>query len=262
MKKILSIVLSLIMLLCFAQPAFAYNISDDIGESFVLHGSLFLTKETKAGEIRYFGERISVTRKDGTELKADDYIRTGDTLSYFGILDGYRIVVMGDADCDGHITASDARLVLRMSAGLYWNVKYSEKPETYGAFDTNYSGLVEASDARDILRVAAKIDDLSCFEEAVAAKKANAKPADYDDELVMVCMNPEYVNNDAAYTPEFYGDLVGRVEVMHKYAPDHVWLYLYLKKPSKENVDMLYEQCKKNDALIATDKNHIFYIEW
>ena len=76
MKKILSIVLSLIMLLCFAQPAFAYNISDDIGESFVLHGSLFLTKETKAGEIRYFGERISVTRKDGTELKADDYIRS------------------------------------------------------------------------------------------------------------------------------------------------------------------------------------------
>ena len=72
----------------------------------------------------------------------------------------------------------------------------------------------------------------------------------------------EYVNNDAAYTPEFYGDLVSRVEKWITYSDTHVWLKIYLKEPSKENLDTLYEQCKQNDAIIATDKNHIIYLEW
>ena len=262
MKKILSIILSLVFLFCLVQPAFAYDMSDDLKENFILNSSLYLIKETKAGEIKHFGERVTITREDGTDLKADDYIRTGDRLSYFGILDNYLIVVMGDTTCDGRITSADARLALRMSAGMYLNVKYSEKPETYGAFDTNNSGLIEASDARDILRASAKIDDLSCFKEAVAKQTENTEPSDYDDELVMVCINPEYANNEAVYTPEFYGDLVGKVEIMHKYAPDHIWLYLYLKNPSKENVDILFEQCKQNDAIIATAKNYIAFLEW
>ncbi len=262
MKKFLSVILSVVFTFCLSLPAFAYDINEDLNESFINSNSLYLTKETKAGEIKYFGDRIAITRKDGTPLKADDYIRTGDRLSYFGILDNNLIVVMGDTDCDGHITAADARLTLRMAAGLYWNVKYSEKPETYGAFDTNNSGLIEASDARDILRAAAKLDDLSCFEEAIAKQNENSEHLDYDDELIMVCMNPEYVNNEEAYTPEFYGDLVGKVEVMHQYAPDHIWLYLYLKKPSKENVDALHEQCSRNDALILSCKNYIFILEW
>lgn len=262
MKKVLSIILFLVFLFCLAQPAFAYDIDADLKESFIRSSSLYLTKETKAGEIKYFGDRIAITRKDGTALKADDYIRTGDRLSYFGILDNYIITVMGDVTCDGHITSADARLVLRMSAGLYFNVEYSEIPETYDAFDTNNSGLIEASDARDILRAAAKIDDLSCFEDAVKKQTESAEPADYDDKLVIVCMNPDYVNNEAAYTPEFYGDLVGKVEIMYQYAPDHVWLYLYLKEPSKENVDILYEQCKQNDAIIAADKDYILHVYW
>lgn len=261
MRKILTIILSAVFLLCLTQSAFAYDINSDLKESFILDNSLYLIKETKAGEIKYFGERITITTAEGEPLDADDYIKTGDMLSYFGILDEMHIVVMGDTDCDGHITAADARLVLRMSAGLYYNLKFSERPDMKGAFDTNNSGLIEASDARDILRAAADIDNLNCFEEAIEKKYENAEKADYDDKIIMVCMNPDYVNNEEAYKPEFYGNLVSDVEKWITYSENHIWLKLYLKDPSKDNVDKLVEECNKNDAIIVTEKNYIFHLD-
>lgn len=261
-KKIISIFSAIIICLTFSVTSFAYDFVDDVKSEFLFdYSGLYLTKETKAGELRYFGDRITITTEDGVPLDADDYISTGDKLAYFGILDNYTIVVMGDTDCDGHITAADARLVLRMSAGLYNNVKYSEKPDMKGAFDTNNSGLIEASDARDILRVSAKLDDFSDFEEAVKKKYANAKESDYDDEMIMVCLNPAYVNNEDIYKPEFYGDLVGNVEKWIEYSEDHIWINLFLKEPSKKNVDKLVEDCHKNDAVIVAEKNYIFYLD-
>lgn len=256
MKKFLSIMLSAVLLITFALSANAYNINADQNESFILDGGLYLTKETKAGEIKYFGERFEILSSDGTYLTADDYIKTGDKLIYFGILEN-TITVVGDVDCNGRITAADARYVLRLSANL---IPYKEQIESYGAVDANKSGRLEASDAREILRASAKIDNFSKFEEAVAKKYENAKEVDFDDELIMICLNPEYINNEAVYTPEFYGDNVSKVEEFAKYNDNHIWLTLYLKDRSKANVFALEEECNNNDAIICTSLNYYMYL--
>ena len=260
MKKLLSSFLTVLMLFSIVYPVFAYDFTSEIDEKFLYNGNLYLTKETKAGEISYFGDRVTICSADGTFLTADDYIKTGDELVYFGILKN-TITVIGDVDCNGKISASDARYVLRLSANM---IPFKDRIESYGAVDANGSGMLEASDAREILRVSAKIDNFGKFEEKIKAEteKQNNTEYEYSHDFVMVCMNPAFVNNSEAYKPEFYSDLVGKVEKWITYAPDHVWLKIYLKDQSKENLDTLYEQCQQNDAIISTCKNQIIHVEW
>ncbi len=63
--------------------------------------------------------------------------------------------LVGDANGDGKITASDARIVLRISAKL-------DKIESYNlpveALDVTGDGKLTASDARKILRISAKLE--------------------------------------------------------------------------------------------------------
>ena len=61
--------------------------------------------------------------------------------------------LMGDTNLDGKITAADARLALRFSAGL-------DIPTDVQAIlaDVNNSMVIHADDARAILRVSAKLD--------------------------------------------------------------------------------------------------------
>lgn len=61
--------------------------------------------------------------------------------------------ILGDADLNGVITSSDARLALRHSA----NIQKLSKTGSLAA-DINSDGTVTASDARAILRIAAKLD--------------------------------------------------------------------------------------------------------
>lgn len=64
---------------------------------------------------------------------------------------------LGDINGDGKITASDARIVLRVSA------KLEEKTEIITKYgDINSDGKVSAADARKILRVSAKLEKLPC----------------------------------------------------------------------------------------------------
>ena len=68
--------------------------------------------------------------------------------------DTINICVIGDINCNGDVTAADARLALRCSA----------KMEAFDgmkkcAADTDRNGVVNAADARKILRVAAKVDE-------------------------------------------------------------------------------------------------------
>lgn len=60
---------------------------------------------------------------------------------------------LGDVDGDGRVTASDARLVLRRAARL---VTFT--PEQDWLADVDGDGRVTAADARLVLRVAAKLD--------------------------------------------------------------------------------------------------------
>ena len=59
----------------------------------------------------------------------------------------------GDANCDGQLSAADARYTLRYSAGL----QEADSAFLY-TMDVNEDGKVNASDARRILRVVAKLD--------------------------------------------------------------------------------------------------------
>lgn len=60
---------------------------------------------------------------------------------------------VGDVNFDGKVTASDARIVLRVSASLH-----SIDAAATKAADVNKDGKITASDARKILRVSAQID--------------------------------------------------------------------------------------------------------
>ncbi len=64
------------------------------------------------------------------------------------------IVILGDVDGDGIITAGDARMALRASVGL--DVLNAARQK---AADTDTSNTIAASDAREILRAAVGLDD-------------------------------------------------------------------------------------------------------
>ena len=93
-------------------------------------------------------------------LADDDLVGTGCSLRQM-LLDSivilkYYIVVMGDVNSDGKVTAADARAVLRHSAELqdFANCQID-------AADVDFNGKVTAGDARKILRVAADLDTLA-----------------------------------------------------------------------------------------------------
>lgn len=81
-------------------------------------------------------------------------------------------VVPGDFDLNGQVTASDARSILRIAAKL--------DNETDGlklvAADINSDGKINASDARNALRLAAKIDNIEYEVHDVEIEKGT--PAD------------------------------------------------------------------------------------
>lgn len=106
---------------------------------------------------------IIVTDKDVTnQFKYEDLVPTGaylilvrfnkDTQQY-DFIDAVTVSVKGDAQPDGKITAADARLALRASAGL----EILSSQSTLSA-DIDGDGKISAADARQILRVAGKID--------------------------------------------------------------------------------------------------------
>ncbi len=66
--------------------------------------------------------------------------------------DEYTIILKGDVNADGSITASDARAVLRISAKL-------ENPEDIkkSAADINSDGKITSSEARAVLRFSARL---------------------------------------------------------------------------------------------------------
>ncbi len=66
------------------------------------------------------------------------------------------IIVRGDVDCDGKISATDARDVLRASVGLE---DFSKNEAVYTAADVEKDGKITASDAREILRAAVGLTD-------------------------------------------------------------------------------------------------------
>ncbi|MBQ8209518.1 MAG: hypothetical protein IJZ35_02910 [Clostridia bacterium] len=68
-------------------------------------------------------------------------------------------LLTGDIDGDGYVTSADARLVLRVTAGL-------EYADNKTVMDIDGDGKVMATDARRLLRVSAMIDEIENFAPA------------------------------------------------------------------------------------------------
>lgn len=91
--------------------------------------------------------------------------------------------ILGDADCSGRVNAADARIVLRVSAGLS---DIADIDFERGDYDKN--GKISAADARYILRFSAGLDPF-------AKPKPTPKPEPIKSKLIKitpVCQYPEY----------------------------------------------------------------------
>lgn len=102
------------------------------------------------------GASFVIYNNKGHFAEDSAYIGTGYYLNYQtvdGLVTNYTIIVTGDIDSDGKVTASDARKILRGSAGLE-----TLENEYKSAADVNKDGKISAADARTTLRVAANIE--------------------------------------------------------------------------------------------------------
>ena len=123
------------------------------------------------------GETVIVANLEkNEEVTGDTPIGTGNyvVLGYQGKLqDYYYAVVLGDGDGNGVITASDARIALRISAKIQ-----TASDAVNCALDVNSDGKVTAADARIILRVSAKLQAMpgTAEEKTTKPEEKTTKP--------------------------------------------------------------------------------------
>ncbi|MBR3596371.1 MAG: leucine-rich repeat protein [Clostridia bacterium] len=139
------------------QPDVSFEDSEDakVSESDVLVNAGLGTVEL----LSQAGEGAKILDKDGHELPVDKLPCTGMTLK---LSDGtkYIIVVLGDADCDGNLSSSDARLALRASVGLE---KYEETSPEFKAANVERGDGLSSADARLILRASVGLEDTKAW---------------------------------------------------------------------------------------------------
>lgn len=80
------------------------------------------------------------------------------TISFSAFAENIDTTKIGDVNGDSKITASDARIVLRVAAHLE---PETENIQLYG--DINKDKKITASDARTILRIAANLENIDCI---------------------------------------------------------------------------------------------------
>ncbi len=101
-------------------------------------------------------EGAYVTDAYGRICPADSGISTGLILC-FADSGSYETVLPGDTDCDGRISAADARIVLRASVGLE---SFSEGSAKYRAADVSADNMLTAADARAVLRASVGLEQI------------------------------------------------------------------------------------------------------
>lgn len=93
--------------------------------------------------------------KNGNELAADAPAVNGMKLVFADARE-FTVIVYGDTDCDGAVSASDARLALRTSVGLE---SYAAESAEYKAANVDSADQLSASDARLILRASVGLEN-------------------------------------------------------------------------------------------------------
>lgn len=86
-------------------------------------------------------------------------------------------VYVGDIDCDGRVSADDAREVLRFSVSLD---EFTDEQKKIA--DTDSNGNIDSNDARNILRMSVGLEDLVAF-EPVPEKPVEKKVADLTNKV-------------------------------------------------------------------------------
>ena len=107
-------------------------------------------------------EKSEIVTADGKKVADDAFVASGMKVilkdSTGKLVDEKVIIVPGDVDCDGTVSASDARIALRKAVGLD-NIKdYQES-----AADVDRDSKITASDAREILRASVGLTDKKDF---------------------------------------------------------------------------------------------------
>ncbi|MBR5423997.1 MAG: dockerin type I repeat-containing protein [Clostridia bacterium] len=118
-------------------------------------GNLYVAPDQTAADILALaGEGARIEREDGTEVQPGETVGSGMILVK---PDGTRevIVIKGDNDGDGRITAADARFALRVAVGLETPNEWQLKACLVTGGET-----VTAADARAILRAAVGLEPL------------------------------------------------------------------------------------------------------
>lgn len=104
---------------------------------------------------------VSITDKDGKAVDSKDIIKSGMVISLQDkngkVIDTMTVVVPGDNDGDGKITASDARTALRASVDLD---KLNDWQEDASNVDAIKKNEITAADARFILRASVGLENL------------------------------------------------------------------------------------------------------
>ena len=119
-------------------------------------------KTTVSTMLKNVTEKSEIVSPDGKKVSDDAVVANGMKIVLKDesgkIVDEKLIIVAADVDCDGKISAADARLALRRSVGLEEFNDYQEL-----AADTDCNGKVAAADAREILRASVGLIDTKEF---------------------------------------------------------------------------------------------------
>ena len=100
------------------------------------------------------GSAVNITNSDGTAVSETQYIATGMQACAPNSDASYALVVMGDVDGDGNVTALDAVNILKAVIGEVTLDSYEKKV----AADINGDGWVRADDAVELLKYVIGID--------------------------------------------------------------------------------------------------------
>lgn len=96
-----------------------------------------------------------------------------------------------DADGDGAVTATDARLILRFAVGIQYTDGFGWWDGTCSIYcDANRSGSVDAADARTALRIAVQLE------------KAESRAYVVTDSAAQSCVTDGYIKAECAITGE------------------------------------------------------------
>ena len=94
------------------------------------------------------GSAVNITKADGSAVTETQRIATGMLASAPNSDASYTLIVMGDIDGDGYVTALDVVYILRALTGEITMDTYASK----AAGDVNGDGYVRANDASVLLK--------------------------------------------------------------------------------------------------------------